>query len=651
MRPLIPTLLAGTVLLGLTAGPTPPPYAAVQIQTDSLRAETYRPQGTRRTVVRRMATRIDSIVAAWVPDTVQRWDTVVVSRTDTLLKTDTVRVPMTADSVRSALVRLLADSINRTATNAKVKAWAQRISTLEAPPVVTPPPPPPPPPDTTPPPPPPAPGVAELPRDTVPLPPMATWPCTQTVAAGGNLQAAITSAVAGDVLCLATGATFTGSFVLPNRSDGAGTWVVIRPAVHDSLYALPGERLRPSRALAARLPIILTVDRAFRAAPGAHGWRLIGLDIQSAETVPLRTFSLIELGENVLGAQPEHIALDRLWLHPTTPAGLIRRAVTYNGGWLSLEGSWCEDIHETGQDSQCVIGFNGTGPYRISNNYLSASSEIFMMGGGDPADANRVAADVTIRRNHFYRPPAWKGSAAHRPIKSTIETKSVMRVLIEGNVVEGGWKDGHEGEAIQLKSADQGGRCHLCRTSDVTIRRNYITHHGTGLYLVGRDNTGNPAARTDSVLRRIVVEENWFDSTNVAPYVGRAMQAMFIAGVEDVAVSRNVWAAGANMNSYLSFTKDGTFGLVSVARLTWRDNIVQPGQYGVVGCPSAPAWTNCASNVTFGATGLIGSLANVTLVPGAVGYPSVTAALAAGLGVPWSTIQAAIAGVVVPRGS
>jgi hypothetical protein len=54
--------------------------SALLVQTDSLRAETNRPRNLapRKTVIRRLATRIDSIVAASTPDTVVRVDTVIV---------------------------------------------------------------------------------------------------------------------------------------------------------------------------------------------------------------------------------------------------------------------------------------------------------------------------------------------------------------------------------------------------------------------------------------------------------------------------------------------------------------------------------------------------------------------------------------------
>src|SRR6185295_1881957 len=68
---------------------------------------------------------------------------------------------------------------------------------------------------------------------------------TISVAAGGNLQAALNTALPGDTIELAAGATFTGNFVLPKKS-GSG-WVWIRTSAYGSLPPR-GTRVAPSSA-------------------------------------------------------------------------------------------------------------------------------------------------------------------------------------------------------------------------------------------------------------------------------------------------------------------------------------------------------------------------------------------------------------------
>ena len=58
---------------------------------------------------------------------------------------------------------------------------------------------------------------------------------TLTVAAGGDLQAALNQAQLGDTIVLQAGATFTGPFKLPNKTTGTG-WIYV---VSSNLASLP----------------------------------------------------------------------------------------------------------------------------------------------------------------------------------------------------------------------------------------------------------------------------------------------------------------------------------------------------------------------------------------------------------------------------
>jgi hypothetical protein len=68
---------------------------------------------------------------------------------------------------------------------------------------------------------------------------------TITVAPGGNLQAALNSAKAGDVIQISAGATFTGHFTLPSN-PGPG-WITIQSTAMGSLPPA-GTRVNPSMA-------------------------------------------------------------------------------------------------------------------------------------------------------------------------------------------------------------------------------------------------------------------------------------------------------------------------------------------------------------------------------------------------------------------
>jgi hypothetical protein len=112
---------------------------------------------------------------------------------------------------------------------------------------------------------------------------------------------------------------------------------------------------------------------------------------------------------------------------------------------------------------------NGPGPYLIDNNYLEGAGENVMFGGADPGIAGMVPRDITITRNHFYKPLVWKDIWT---IKNSIEFKTAQYVLIEGNVFENNWPAAQEGVGIVFKANANGCECTYLGTRDVTFRYN-----------------------------------------------------------------------------------------------------------------------------------------------------------------------------------
>src|SRR5260370_39577431 len=61
----------------------------------------------------------------------------------------------------------------------------------------------------------------------------------------------------------------------------------------------------------------------------------------------------------------------------------------------------CTDAQTLGSTG----GNNPGGPYKIENNFLEASGENILFGGGG---ATRTPSDIEIRRNHLFKPMIWK---------------------------------------------------------------------------------------------------------------------------------------------------------------------------------------------------------------------------------------------------
>src|SRR6185369_7561326 len=131
-----------------------------------------------------------------------------------------------------------------------------------------------------------------------------------SVPAGGDLQAALNAAQAGDTIVLAAGATFSGNFVLPVHTGS--THITVRSAAPDALLPPAGTRISP--AYAPYLPKIKSPNNApaIRTAPGSAYWKLQWLEIGPNAVT---TSDIIDLGDgssaqNSLSLVPHDLVLD-----------------------------------------------------------------------------------------------------------------------------------------------------------------------------------------------------------------------------------------------------------------------------------------------------------------------------------------------------
>jgi hypothetical protein len=144
---------------------------------------------------------------------------------------------------------------------------------------------------------------------------------------------------------------------------------------------------------------------------GAHHYRFTGIEIATAWASTTETyFQLIDLqAPNPVSADdaPHHLTFDRCYVHGTA-TGDIRRAFVMNSASTAVIDSYINEIHETDADSQAIAVWNGAGPFKIVNNFLSAAGENVLIGGSDPEVPFLVPSDIEIRGNYFWKPLTWK---------------------------------------------------------------------------------------------------------------------------------------------------------------------------------------------------------------------------------------------------
>jgi hypothetical protein len=351
---------------------------------------------------------------------------------------------------------------------------------------------------------------------SVPAPPKVLLDTTYTPPSGGviqvhggdDLQAALDRAAPGDQVVLEAGATFTGNFVLPKKPTSG--LIVVRSS--DTGALAEGARVGPADSSHMARIVSPSFDGAVDAAPGAHQWRLIGIELTVAPSVSENT-AVLRLGsgsETARSQLPREIVVDRCWIHGNATQN-DRRGVALNGIAEAVVDSTVSDFHEVGYDAQAIAGWNGPGPFKIANDELDGSGENVLFGGADPAIAKLIPSDIEIRHNRFFKPLSWRVgdptyAGIHWTVKNLFELKNARRVLVTGNVFENSWGDAQTGFAILLKSADQEGGAPWSVTQDVTFSDNVVRHAASAMAIEGRDPGGSV-----SYTRRVAVANNLFD--------------------------------------------------------------------------------------------------------------------------------------------
>jgi hypothetical protein len=338
------------------------------------------------------------------------------------------------------------------------------------------------------------------------------------VSAKSDFGAALESAKCGDTLLLAAGSSYEVSDLPAKKCDNQH-YITVRTDTPDASLPPEGSRISPAWAGIAQLPgrpkfsqpaggpakllATLVVRRPSGATVGDH-YRFIGIEWTTDPSA--------NIGRLISAEGAHHIIFDRNFIHPAEGAevgkgvGMVQgaRVIAVINSYLS--GFNC--IARSGKctDASAVGGGNGndpTGTFKVVNNYLEASGENILFGG---SGATVNPTDLEIRRNHLFKPMAWKEEdpAYKAPptgdpyiVKNHFELKNAQRVLFEANLMENSWGGfSQTGFSVVLSPKNQNNRCPKCQVTDVTLRYNRIRNVGgvleiqNGLSKAGGESAG-----------------------------------------------------------------------------------------------------------------------------------------------------------------
>ena len=308
------------------------------------------------------------------------------------------------------------------------------------------------------------------------------------VSPASALQTAITAAInadgthKGQTLVVPAGVTYS-AIVTPQTVGTGWTRIVsggsslpaagtrVSPSNAGQMFKVQSSGLSPGgsgTALAVEIP------------DGSPGWWFIGMECEHPNS---------NNQTGLVSVNDSRTIFERCYFHGKSTAVNLRRCLRVFVGDFQIWDSWLSDAKELGADSQAIyLNTFGTGPkyqrFHIENCYLSGAGENVLL---NDQDAGSVLFDVTLSKNHFFKPLSWHrfledgsansswdgvvgGTGQPWVVKNLLEVKWADRVLVEGNTFENMWLGAQDGTAVLVYS-------NVSSTVNQTTRNIRIQHN------------------------------------------------------------------------------------------------------------------------------------------------------------------------------
>jgi hypothetical protein len=176
-------------------------------------------------------------------------------------------------------------------------------------------------------------------------------------------------------------------------------------------------------------------------------------------------------------------------------------------------------------------------------------------------------------------------------VKNLFELKNAQRVLLDGNIMENVWGGFTQvGFAILLTPKNQGGKCSICKVTDITLRNGMISHMAAGMVIGNGADSG--ALPMDG--GRYSIHDVIFDDIDGAKYYGPNLFAQVSTAprapvIHDVTI--NHITAFPQKSSF--FIGDVLSANPKMRNFVFTNSILNAGQYPVWSTGTAGS-LNCA---------------------------------------------------------
>lgn len=313
-------------------------------------------------------------------------------------------------------------------------------------------------------------------------------PDVVVVPAGGDLQAALN---AGGPIELELTAGYAGQYRMP----------------------VPGTRLTGhgnNHISADGAPV-------FDIPPGARDVRLTGveLDVDRSEIVVL-------VGRNTTDQTPENMPRDVILTELNIHGHRGKRGIEFNASGQVL-GCHVSDLYDPERiENQALWIANTVGGVRVEDCHLEGASQSLMIGGDTDRMPGGPVRGVIIRNCFFTKPiDTWRPIGI--PVKTLLELKDGVEVIVEGCTLTNCWRAAQDGYAIVL-TPRRGG------IVEAKLRNLTVSNVGAIANITGFDDPFPDLQRT-----RVTFEGGTY-ATNCKELGGRGCFALITNGPQEVRI-------------------------------------------------------------------------------------------------------------------